>query len=423
MTKVTNPKSKNIKKVSKTETEWDDLDIETLTSKVESLELEKKQAIQERIKIQTEHDAILKYCNIASEKKKQLQDRLHLERFRQDDINTEQNAEVQVYLDKMESLKYDFDCKMEIIQQELNASCENEAINHKSQVKENEFLISNLKQELLRKKIECMQEIQYISAQYEEKIDMLRNTLSMELEAFEESCASRQQELEEKLDLKRRTDLSKLEDQFSYHLDELAKKHQDLADSTEAYWEDRVNKNKTQIAKLKEESRKLDKALHDNETIIKRLGKENDQLVGPLSEMTSKVNELKRYLKDEERVQRSLTSTKARIILIDERIREEEKENERLENDITKAKQVIEKCDQDLKLISDQIDSPAYSSIEAIHEQFATLKRYMKDVQDMARKLESEPDSENELKMKFESSLRRAVLEINRLSKTNSLLV
>lgn len=109
--------------------------------------------------------------------------------------------------------------------------------------------------------------------------------------------------------------------------------------------------------------------------------------------------------------------------MIDERIREEEKENERLENDITKAKQVIEKCDQDLKLISDQINSPAYSSIEAIHEQFATLKRYMKDVQDMARKLESEPDSENELKMKFESSLRRAVLEINRLSKTNSLLV
>jgi Fe-S cluster assembly iron-binding protein IscA len=289
MTKGTKQKS-SPKKKSETKTKWDDLDIETLKSKIESLEQDKEQAIHERIKVQTEHDAVLKYYNIASERRKQLQEQLQLERFQQDDILSEHNAEVQVYLDKMESLQYDFDCKLDFIEQELNMSFEKEAGNHQSQIQSNEMVVSNLKQKLTKRKIENMQEIRLIKAQYEEEINMLRNTLSAELDALEESCSSRQQELEEKVDLKRMSDLSKSVEQLNIHLAELAKKHQELSDSTQAYWEEKFNKNKAQVAKLKEDSHKLDKVLSDNETMIETLEKETAELTEPLSALTLKVS-------------------------------------------------------------------------------------------------------------------------------------
>lgn len=289
MTKGTKQKS-NLKKKSESKTEWDDLDMETLKAKIESLEQQMEQAIDERIKVQTEHDAVLKYYNIASERRKQLQEQLHLERFQQNDILSKHDAEVQVYLDKMESLQYDFDCKLDFIEQELNISCEKERGNHQCQIQSNEMLVSNLKQELTKKKIENMQEIRHIKAQYEEEIDTLRHTLSAELDAFEESCSSRQQELEEKVDLKRRIDLSKSVEQLNIHLAELAKKYQELSDSTQAYWEEKMNKNEAQVAKLKEESHKLDKVLHDNEMVIETLEKETAELTEPLSALTSKVS-------------------------------------------------------------------------------------------------------------------------------------
>jgi uncharacterized coiled-coil protein SlyX len=135
------------------------------------------------------------------------------------------------------------------------------------------------------------------------------------------------------------------------------------------------------------------------------------------------INELKHYLKDEERIQRSITSTKARIIIVDERIAEQENANERLEKDIAQAKQGIESHNQDLKRMLDQINSPTYSSVEAIHDRFATLKSYMNDVKYMAQELQSRSDSQNTLSMKFQELVHRAALEIKRLSKTNSLSV
>lgn len=102
---------------------------------------------------------------------------------------------------------------------------------------------------------------------------------------------------------------------------------------------------------------------------------------------------------------------------MDERITKQENANERLEKDIAQAKQVIERYNQDLKRMLDQINSPTYSSIEAIHDRFATLKSYMNDVKSMAQELQSRSDSENKPCMKFQEFVHRAALEIKRLSK------
>lgn len=275
---------------SEIKTKWDDLDIEALNSEIKRLEQDKEQAFHERIKVQTEHDAVLKYYSIACNNKTHQQERLQLERFQQDELYREQNAEVQVYLDKMESLKYDFECKIENVQQALQTSREKEVMAHHSQIQDNENLIIGLKQELLNKKVEYMKEIQHIRNHFEEKVVQLRTKLSAELETFEESCASREQQLIEDLDLKRRIDLSVSVEQHNVHLAEIAKKHQELSDSTRAYWEERSNEKKTQIAKLKEESHKLDMAFCENETIIEVLENESHQLSEPLSELTSKVS-------------------------------------------------------------------------------------------------------------------------------------
>lgn len=286
------PKKKSNTNVTKSEikTKWDDLDIEALNSEVKRLEQEKERAFTERIKVQTEHDAILKYYSIACNNKIHQQEQLQLESFQQDELYREQNAEVQIYLDKMESLKYDFECKIENLQQALQSSREKEVMAHHSQIQNNENLANDLKQELSKKKVECMKEIQHIRNHFEEKVVKLRTTLLAELETFEESCASREQQLIEDLDLKRRRDLSVSVEQHNVHLAEIAKTHQELSDSTRAYWEERSNEKKTQIAKLKEESHKLDMAFSDNETIIEELENEIHQLSEPLSELTSKVS-------------------------------------------------------------------------------------------------------------------------------------
>ena len=284
------PKSKKTKKQTIV-TQWDDLDFQSLEQEISKLTKSHNLALQERIKIQTEHDAVRSYYNVTKQQIDSIDEQNKLKDYELDQKKRDDLDENKAYEEKVQQLRYDFEGKVRLAEENKRHDISIENKIYEKNIQHGENGISSAKQELRERQVVNMEEIKQQKLQLEEGRGEVQTSLKIDLEELEEKCNLQEAKIEKELDLKREKDLVEMDDQIKLHLDELKRRHEELHKNTQTLYSNTSTENARSITKLEEECKHVSQSSQELEAKSKKLEEENSRLSGPLSELSSKVGE------------------------------------------------------------------------------------------------------------------------------------
>ena len=350
------PKSKSKpKKTTKPEikTSWDDLDDDTLQQSISQLITQHSQALEERIEIQTEHDAVRSYYNITRQQIDALEDDIKLKLY---DIEQQQDdnlSECKVYSEKVRQLSYDYESKVRM----ADETKEGDILKHKEEYQEElvqgENMVLGAAEELRERQVVHVEEIRQQKLRLEGELRDLEKSLDADLKDLEKKRTLHEMQIEDDLDLKRQVDLRDMEEQMNLHIFELERRHEELYENTKSHYSKTSSENSDKIAKLQEECSKISEAISKYDERSKSLGDENNRLSRPLSELSSKVNLIKAQIKDKDKNRQSLLNVRSRMIVVQDKLEQQGEDNEKLQSQYNEMKDEYEKLKKELNIMSD----------------------------------------------------------------------
>ncbi len=278
-------KSKN----SSATTPWDDLDLETLEQEVSELTEKRNKALQERIQIQTEYDAVRSYYCVTQQQLDTLDNEIKLKVYEADQKKEDTLEEMKSYEEKIQQLNYDFQGKVQIAQERKRQDFMNEKQRHDKNIAHGEDNISAAREELMERQIVYLEEIRQEKARLENNLRDVKKSLHRDLEDLEKKCELGETRVENDLILKRQVDLRLMEEQKNFHIYELERTHKELCNNSLTQNSNTSTNNASKISKLEEECQRVSDLIHKTEERSKELQDENNRLIGPLEALTTKV--------------------------------------------------------------------------------------------------------------------------------------
>ena len=281
-------KSKNPKKQS-VPTPWDELDVSTLEQEVTNLTNQRNKALQERIQVQTEHDAVRSYYNVTRQQIDCLNNEIKIKVHEVDkkiDYNLE---ELNSYQEKIQQLNYDFEGKVRLAKECKREDISLEKERFKKSIEDEEERILAAREELSERQIVYMEEIRQQKARLDDELRKLKKSLEKDLKDLEKKCATDEEKIENDLDLKREKELREMEEQKNSHNAVLEEKHEELHSNTLSLYSNTSEENAAKIMKLEQDCEKVSEAIKKTKSQYDKFQEENDRLSEPLRELSTKV--------------------------------------------------------------------------------------------------------------------------------------
>ncbi|GFH43866.1 hypothetical protein CTEN210_00339 [Chaetoceros tenuissimus] len=368
------PKEKKKKKPAKEKvtTPWDKLDLEALENEVQSLESKHNEAFEKRLKVETEYNAVLSYYNIALEKGDALDTDIKLKHYDFQDLEYEQKGEDRMYSDKVVQLKFDFDQKKKKNEEIRKEQAANEKNDLQKRLQETEAKVRNIQLDLKEQGIVFIEKVRTIKELNEKEQKEREATLNQDLEAWSRKCSNYEQELESELHLQQYAEFRHLTEEVNRHIHELKEKHKNLYDSTQLQYVNTSETNCSKIEKLRQELEKVERTIEFISTKMKNLDAENKRLSGPLLELTSTVSAIQTKIKSKSKNRQSINNIKARNIVVNDRIREQEIANASLQSNLDELMKEQKELQHELETLENESNIEKYANI-------ALLKGEIKD--------------------------------------------
>jgi hypothetical protein len=286
------PKKKTKPKKTKNQTistPWEDLDLPTLEQEISNLTNKRNKALQERIQIQTEHDAVRSYYNVTRQQIDSLDDEIKLQDYQVDKKKEDDVEEKNIYQEKIQQLNYDFQGKVHLAEECKRGDVMMEKETYEKNIQHGEENISAAREELRERQVVYVEEIRQQKVRLEDDLCHVQKSLEKDLEELEKKCVLHEAKIEDELDLKRQVALRVMEEQQNFHIFELERRHEELCNNTHIQYSNTSSENASKISKLEEECEKASEEIKKSEHHSKTLQEENDRLSGPLKELTTKV--------------------------------------------------------------------------------------------------------------------------------------
>lgn len=286
------PKAKGkAKKATKAQikTEWDDLDLSTLEQRVATINAQHTHALEERIRVQTEYEAVVSYRNVTKSEIDALEDDIRLKNYSTEQAGKENFEEFRIYEEKVKQLNYDFKRKVELNEARKDDDLQKEDKECQEHLKLTECKVLSTQEELRERQIVYTEQIKQQKGRFDEEVTTSEKKLSQDLQAFVDACAQQETTLNADLDLKRLVELRALTEQMNLHLSRLEQKHEELYVNTRTQYANTSDENCTKIGRLEEQTSNVLKEINILKDRSEVLQEENDRLSGPLSEMISEV--------------------------------------------------------------------------------------------------------------------------------------
>lgn len=266
-------------------TEWDDLDVESLTRVIATMK-----AASEKLEKES-FDAKLK-CEAIRGKSKEAQteaDELakQIESVKAEILEMQHHHELE---------KCDYDSKLAHLEY-INANMPNGVLDEQNQREiermnlENEGnhvaiwnnVVQSGNDESLRLQKEHTEEISALQKQHQEEYDKLQQQLEDELVELKQRCKEREDAVQEELKLRYMIEIREQEERDSEYIQSIRQKHQNAVSEMKSFYSKLEHENVREIDSLQEENRKLQQDTDDLFQNAQNIEKENACLVEPLS--------------------------------------------------------------------------------------------------------------------------------------------
>ena len=284
-------KSKATKKQIKPQikTKWDDLDVENLEQEIANLQSQHETSLKERIRVQTEHDAVRSYYNVTQQEIEALEDEMKLKHYEVEREKEDNLEEKQIYKEKIKQLDYNFERKLQMVEESKQDHLKKEEKEYEDQLISGEDNILGARDEVRERQVVYIEEIRQQKLRLRARLLDIDEKLECEMKELQNKCLSHHVDIEEELDLKRMVELRDMEEQLNFHIFEMERNHRELYDSTKTRYTNTSSDNSAKIKKLQDECQRTSDAIRKFEDRAKLLLDENDRLSRPLGELTSKV--------------------------------------------------------------------------------------------------------------------------------------
>lgn len=274
---------------AKVKTEWDDLDLSTLEQRVATLKAQQTHALEERIRIQTEYEAVVSYRNVTKSEIDALEDEIRLKNYSTEQDGKDYFEEYRMYAEKVNQLNYDFKRKVELNEARKDNELQIEDKECQEHLKLTECKVLSTQEELRERQIVNTEQIKQEKGRFDEEVTIIEKKLSQDLQALVDACAQQEISLNTDLGLKRLVELRALTEQMNLHLSRLEQKHEELYVNTRTQYSNTSDENCTKIGRLEDQTSNVLKEINILKDRSEIVQEENDRLSGPLSEMISKV--------------------------------------------------------------------------------------------------------------------------------------
>lgn len=274
---------------AKVETQWDDLDSSALEQVLTTIQAQHNVCLQERIQIQTEHDAVVSYYNVTKNKTAALKDEIKLMNYSIEQSGKDFLEEHRVYDEKVKQLNYDFKRKVEITGAQKDAKLQIENDEFKEHLESTECKVFSTQEELRERQIVYTEQIRRQKVLFTQDVASTEMKLNQDLQTLINTCARQEKDIAADLDLKRAVELRDTTEQMNLHIFGLEQKHEELYVNTRTRYHNTSTENCANVEKLEKECAKVRREIDTFKDRSEVLEEENDRLSGPLEVLTSKV--------------------------------------------------------------------------------------------------------------------------------------
>ena len=286
-------KSGKVKKAPKAKaqvkTQWDDLDLSTLEEKLIIIKAQYNNALQERVQVQTEYDAVVSYYNVTKNEIDALKDEIKLINYFIEQSGEEFLEEHRMYEEKRKQLNYDFKRKVELTRAQKAVNLQKEEKEYKEHLKATECKVFSTQVELRERQIVNTEQIRQQKERFNQEVATTEQKLNQDLQTLINTCAQQEKDIGADLDLKRAVELRDMTEQMNLHIFGLEQKHEELYVNTKTQYSNTSTENCTNVERLEEECVKVHKDTNMLKDHSEVLQEENDRLSVPLAALTSKV--------------------------------------------------------------------------------------------------------------------------------------
>ncbi|XP_010148255.1 PREDICTED: growth arrest-specific protein 8, partial [Eurypyga helias] len=237
-------------------------------------------------------------------------------------------VEIRVYKQKVKHLLYEHQENLTEAKVEGALSMKQAQNDYWAQEMELRRDMDSLKAELKEQELASEVMVKNMHLKQEEKIIRLRNDFEREMKEIEAKHTEKMEALQDKLDLRRKTDIHKVEERKNNEINELRKGHEKAFADMKTYYNHLTVENLSLIRMLKEQMKELKMKQNRLRKEKADVLLENKQLKEPLQQAQKQMSALQKKLAYYDQDKEILTSTKAHLKVTQKELKDLQWEHE-----------------------------------------------------------------------------------------------
>ncbi|XP_008933737.1 PREDICTED: growth arrest-specific protein 8, partial [Merops nubicus] len=246
-------------------------------------------------------------------------------------------VEIKVYKQKVKHLLHEHQENLSELKAEGTLSMTRAQKVHWTQEMELWKDMRSLKVELKEQELASEVVVKNMRLKHEEEVSRLRSDFERQAKEIEAKYTKKMQTLRDELDLRRKTEIHKVEEMKNSQISELMRNHEKAFQEIKNYYNDITQKNLALISLLKEQIEELKKRISHLEKEKADVLLENKQLKEPLQEAQEQVAELQKKLAHYNMDKEALMNTKAHLKVAQKELKDLRWEHEVLEQRFSKV--------------------------------------------------------------------------------------
>ena len=312
-------------------TPYDNLSFEELQSTVNELEDKHASLLDAAKHAQVEHDAVLSYYEVTQCKLQHIKLEVEQAERNVEEAHNNHSLELSVYDDRLKRIQYDHANHLKAVDEEGTQAIQASKEQHANRLQDLHSSRREVVLETQEMQVLHTEEIHEAKKRYTRQLQEERLRLDEELVEFDRKCQNHHVEMTQDSKAQRKADIRRAEDRGKGHLEELEKQHQTRLDETRVYFEGIVDENMAVIRSLRDEIDRLEDCADRTNRKKVELTEENERLALPLAQTLEQMRALAAQSKDYEKDGEVLMNTKGRIALTRRRIKDVQKDYEKLQ--------------------------------------------------------------------------------------------
>lgn len=242
-----------------------------------------------------------------------------------EDLSTDHRLELRVYQDKLIALNYYHTQNLKSVASERAQLLSKEASAHTTNMcmlQTKHLLMSSSSSSAGGQHERNEDEGAVLRGRLAEECTHLQHTLEANLLDLQSACTDRIAQLQEDLELRRKTEMQGLEERADRHRQEVVQQHEAVMRDLQQYYQDVVEEQSQRLQAREDERAAAETKAKVDCMRSEKLGEAIAQLRQPLAVAVSRETELKKALKTRPRDQASLQHARGRLRFLDARTRE-----------------------------------------------------------------------------------------------------